>query len=67
MTLPTVGLIRGALTVILCAAFIALWIWAWSKHRKAEFDAAAQLPLQDDADDGHARSPACQSTQPNQI
>jgi cbb3-type cytochrome oxidase subunit 3 len=49
MTLMTVGLIRGALTVILFAAFIALWIWAWSKHRQAEFDAAARLPFEDDA------------------
>lgn len=56
MTLSTVGLIRGALTAILCAAFIALWIWAWSKHRKADFDAAAQLPLQDNVDDGHAHA-----------
>jgi cytochrome c oxidase cbb3-type subunit IV len=56
MTLFTLSLIRGALTAILSAAFIALWIWAWSKHRKAEFDAAAQLPLLDDADEAHARS-----------
>jgi cytochrome c oxidase cbb3-type subunit 4 len=55
MTLSMVGLIRAGLTVVLCTAFIALWIWAWSKHRKAEFDAAAQLPLQDDIHDTHAR------------
>lgn len=42
-----VGLLRGLLTAILFAAFIALWIWAWSKHRKADFDAAANLPLHD--------------------
>ncbi|MDY6944754.1 MAG: cbb3-type cytochrome c oxidase subunit 3 [Pseudomonadota bacterium] len=56
MTLTVIGLIRGALTAILCAAFIALWIWAWSKHRKAEFDAAAQLPLEDDAVAARAHS-----------
>lgn len=49
MTLSTIGLIRGGLTAILCCAFIALWVWAWSKHRKAEFDAAARLPLEEDA------------------
>lgn len=41
----SVPLIRGVLTVILFGAFIALWIWAWSKQRKDEFDAAAQLAL----------------------
>lgn len=56
MTLSMVGLIRGGLTAILCAAFIALWIWTWSKHRKAEFDAAAQLPLQDDVPDARSSS-----------
>ena len=47
MSLTTVGLVRGALTAILCAAFIALWFWAWSKHRKADFDDAARLPLEE--------------------
>ncbi|HEX2492741.1 MAG TPA: cbb3-type cytochrome c oxidase subunit 3 [Steroidobacter sp.] len=46
--MTTVGLVRAVLTAILFVAFIALWIWAWSKHRKTEFDAAALLPLQDD-------------------
>jgi cytochrome c oxidase cbb3-type subunit 4 len=44
----TLGLVRGVLTVILFAAFIALWFWAWSKERRHEFAAAAQLPLEDD-------------------
>ncbi len=47
MSLTTIGLVRGTLTVILFAAFIALWIWAWSKHRKADFDDAARLPLEE--------------------
>ena len=41
-----IGLIRGFLTLATFTAFIALWIWAWSKHRKADFDAAALLPLE---------------------
>lgn len=45
----TIGLIRGALTAVLLFAFLALWVRAWSTHRKAEFDAAARLPLEDDA------------------
>jgi cytochrome c oxidase cbb3-type subunit 4 len=56
VTLTTVGLIRGGLTAILCAAFIALWIWAWSTHRKADFDAASRLPLDEAPDDSPAAS-----------
>ena len=40
-------LVRSLLTLILFSAFIGLWIWAWSKHRRTEFDAAALLPLLD--------------------
>ena len=54
MSLTTVGLVRGALTAILCAAFIALWIWAWSKHRKADFDDAARLPFDESLPDAHS-------------
>lgn len=43
----SIGIVRGLLTLTLFAAFITLWVWAWSKHRKPEFEAAAQLPLQD--------------------
>jgi cytochrome c oxidase cbb3-type subunit 4 len=39
--------VRTVLTLILFSAFIGLWIWAWSKHRRHEFDAAAMLPLLD--------------------
>jgi cytochrome c oxidase cbb3-type subunit 4 len=44
----SIGTIRGLLTLATFAAFIALWIWAWSKHRKDDFEAAAQLPLEGD-------------------
>jgi cytochrome c oxidase cbb3-type subunit 4 len=50
----SMGTIRGFLTLATFAAFIALWIWAWSKHRKDDFDAAAQLPLED-VDHAHAQ------------
>jgi cbb3-type cytochrome oxidase subunit 3 len=42
----SIALIRGILTLATFTAFIALWIWAWSKHRKDDFDAAALLPLE---------------------
>jgi cytochrome c oxidase cbb3-type subunit IV len=44
----TLGLVRGLLTAILFAAFIALWVWAWSSKRRQDFAAAAQLPLEDE-------------------
>jgi cytochrome c oxidase cbb3-type subunit 4 len=42
------GLVRGALTLILFISFLSLWVWAWSKRRREDFTAAALLPLHDD-------------------
>ena len=39
---------RGLITAVLLASFLGLWIWAWSSRRKADFDATAQLPLEED-------------------
>jgi cytochrome c oxidase cbb3-type subunit IV len=42
-------------TVLLLVIFIAIWIWAWSGKRKAAFDEAARLALDDDeAEPNHA-------------
>ena len=35
------GIVTGALIVL----FIAGWGWAWSPHRKADFEDAARMPL----------------------
>ena len=43
-----IGLFRGLVTAILLGLFIGLWFWSWSKKRQPEFDAASQLPLEDD-------------------
>ncbi|MDH3611660.1 MAG: cbb3-type cytochrome c oxidase subunit 3 [Gammaproteobacteria bacterium] len=40
--------LRGLLTAIILLAFIGLCIWAWSSRRKADFDASAALPLEED-------------------
>jgi cytochrome c oxidase cbb3-type subunit 4 len=45
----TLGMIRAILTVVLFAAFIALWFWAWSSKRRNDFAAMAALPLEEDA------------------
>lgn len=44
----SLGIVRGLLTLALFVAFIALWVWAWSKQRRSDFDAAALLPLEDE-------------------
>jgi cytochrome c oxidase cbb3-type subunit 4 len=41
---------RGIITAVLLVSFIGLCIWAWSSRRKAEFDKAAALPLEEDHD-----------------
>ena len=41
---------RGIITAVLLFSFIGLWIWAWSSRRKAEFDKASALPLEEDHD-----------------
>ena len=40
--------LRGILTAIIFFAFIGIWVWAWSSRRKADFDASAALPLEED-------------------
>jgi cytochrome c oxidase cbb3-type subunit 4 len=40
--------LRGLLTAVLLIAFTGLCLWAWSSRRKAEFDASAALPLEED-------------------
>jgi cytochrome c oxidase cbb3-type subunit 4 len=43
-----INTVRGILTAVIFAAFIGIWIWAWSKHSKSAFDASAALPLEQD-------------------
>ena len=42
------NVIRGALLIGLILGFVGMFIWAWSKKRKPEFDQAANLPLEED-------------------
>jgi cytochrome c oxidase cbb3-type subunit IV len=42
--------LRGFLTAVLLFSFVGLVIWAWSSRRKADFDASAALPLEEDQD-----------------
>ncbi|MEO6076612.1 MAG: cbb3-type cytochrome c oxidase subunit 3 [Dokdonella sp.] len=40
-------MLSGIITLILLVVFLGGWAWAWSPRRKADFDAAARLPLDD--------------------
>ncbi len=41
-------MLSGVITAVLMLLFIGGWIWAWSPRRKADFEAAAKLPLAED-------------------
>ena len=43
-----INLVRGAVLVLLIIAFLGIWAWAWSKNRKAVFQEASMLPLEED-------------------
>ena len=43
--MPTIQIIW---TVVAFAVFVGIIVWAYSAHRKRDFDEAAQLPLADD-------------------
>ena len=44
-TVMDINLLRSAVTVLGLLLFVGLWIWAFSRRRRADFDAAARLPL----------------------
>jgi cytochrome c oxidase cbb3-type subunit IV len=43
------GVLRGIVAGVLFAAFLLLWLWAYSARRKPGFDAASRLPLEEDS------------------
>jgi len=45
-----INLVRGLLTAALFALFVGRCVWAWSDRRRADFESAAQIPLEGDAD-----------------
>lgn len=44
-------MLSGIITAILLLCFLAGTAWAFSSKRKAEFEAAARMPLQDNEED----------------
>ncbi len=45
------GFLHGIWTATLLAVFAAIVVWAWSGRRKRDFEEAARLPLEEDAED----------------
>jgi cytochrome c oxidase cbb3-type subunit IV len=46
----TYGWVAGISTLISMLAFIGVVIWSYSRRRAADFDQAAQMPLEEDSD-----------------
>ena len=44
----SIGTFRGIVTAVLLGLFVWLVTWAYSKSRRAAFDEAARLPLEED-------------------
>lgn len=42
-----IGTVRGIATALAIVAFLGVWIWAWSGKRRATFEHAARLPLEE--------------------
>ena len=40
--------LRSLFLVMIFVGFIGVWIWAWKKERKQDFDESARLPLEED-------------------
>lgn len=43
-------MLAGIVTSILLLLFVGGWLWAWRPSHRKEFDAAARIPLEDDAE-----------------
>ncbi len=48
-------MLSGIITAILLCLFLAGTAWAWSGKRRAEFEEAAALPLDDELPPVHGR------------
>ena len=45
-------MVSGIVTGVLLALFVGGWAWLWRPARKAELDAAARMPLDDNGENG---------------
>jgi cytochrome c oxidase cbb3-type subunit 4 len=42
------GHLSGVVTALLLLLFVGIVLWAWSGRRRAAYEAAARLPLEED-------------------
>lgn len=53
---PIWGHVAGVFIVLMLVTFIGIWIWAWRKYHKPNFNRMANLPMEDAAaDDVHTK------------
>jgi cytochrome c oxidase cbb3-type subunit 4 len=50
MTTMNSGTLSGIVTAILIVLFLGVWVWAYSSRRRAQFEEAARLPLEEDSE-----------------
>ncbi len=50
------GLIGSIVTVVFFITFVGIVLWAWSGQRKKDFDAAANLPFEEESSASHTPS-----------
>jgi len=52
----SISFVQSVWTVIAMAVFIGIVIWAYSAHRKADFDQAGRIAMDDDDKPGNLNS-----------
>jgi cytochrome c oxidase cbb3-type subunit 4 len=43
-----IDLVRALMTLVMFAVFVGIVVWAWSGKQRDRFDAASQLPLEEE-------------------
>jgi cbb3-type cytochrome oxidase subunit 3 len=43
-----INYVRAAVLILLIVGFLGIWAWAWSRHRKEDFEKMSHLPLEED-------------------
>ena len=43
-----INLVRAAVLILMIVGFLGIWAWAWSRHRKEDFEKMSRLPLEED-------------------
>ncbi len=58
MNAPGYSFYSSLMTVVMLVVFLGIVAWAYSGKRRAAFDDAARVPLDDDAQEGGRGGPA---------